>query len=55
MKGGATMAHMTGVMTRSLAAVATLALTLAPSAGGPVRVKVNRIAITMFVGKLSGL
>lgn len=27
------MAHMTGVMTRSLAAAATLALTLAPSAG----------------------
>lgn len=35
------MAHMTGVMTRSLAAVATLALTLAPSAGGPVTVGAN--------------
>ena len=35
------MAHMTGVMTRSLAAVATLALTLAPSAGGPVTAGAN--------------
>ena len=35
------MAHMTGVMTRSLAAVATLALTLAPSAGGPVMAGAN--------------
>lgn len=35
------MAHMTGVMTRSLAAAATLALTLAPSAGGPVTAGAN--------------
>lgn len=35
------MAHMTGVMTRSLSAVATLALTLAPSAGGPVTAGAN--------------
>ena len=35
------MAHMTGVMTRSLAAAATLALTLAPSARGPVTAGAN--------------